>query len=399
VELRTGLTWIAGLFLIWGGIPEARAGVFDRLFHSPRACLVQALDSLLPGRAGSGAKKPAVVDITQPLGESPIQAVKPVGPPLAPGSRDPLPDSAPRASLPRDAYEPGSRLLRAEDSFFETVRRQESDPESILMAVEGVPGARLGLSRSELEDLLRARARTHARMDTVASSVPRAGLDEKTTVHLVFWNVLSHAPERHQEILRLAADALMQGEGADIQAYRAYLKSVHDDALALALRSQDPAIRKIAIEGGGLPESLYEQVLKSRIVANGYPPPVHIEQILDQNGIATLMKSGASFVDDIDDAVTVARAAGKVLPERNVHGRLTHLAGMDYVGYFLRTKGIPPERFREALQWVGQKQDARAASSVWAYLFDQAPGPAGTRGISTPDVLHGQLNQAWGLTR
>jgi hypothetical protein len=399
VELRVAFTLLVYVLVSWIGIPDARAGVFERLFQSPRDCLAQALDTLLPGRSGASANKPSGMDIARSSEAAPLQAAPPSGPPLTPGSRDPLPDSAPRASLPREDYELGSRLLRAEESFFETVRRQEVDPDSIFMAVEGVPGSRLGLSRPELETLLLARARSHARMDSIAGSVPRAGLNERATVYLVFWNVINHAPERHKEVLRLAADALMQSEAADIQAYRSYLKSVHDEALALAVKSEDPVLRETAITGGPLPESLYEQALKARVVANGYPSPVHIEQILDQKGIATLLKNGVAFVDDIDEAVSVARAAGQVLPDRNVHGRLTHLVGLDYVGYYLRSKGVPPERFREALQWVGQKQDARAASSVWAYLFDQAPGPVGTRGISTPDVLHGQLNQAWGLTQ
>ncbi len=125
---------------------------------------------------------------------------------------------------------------------------------------------------------------------------------------------------------------------------------------------------------------------------------MHITEILTPEGMATLLRTGTAFVDEVDSALTTVRAAGQHLPDRPLHGRLTHLVGMDYLGYFLRQRNVPPERLRETLQWVGQNQDLRGANGVWSYLLDQAPGPPGSRGLSTPDILHQQVSEACGLT-
>jgi len=334
--------------LSWGLSHSASAGFLEEFVRSPRHCLLDAWSRA----SGKGQVSPS----------SPIEP-----PRTAPPIQHP---PAELKALPQYDYDAGAR------EWEKAVKH---------------------LDAPTVFQLREHRRTSHSERMSLARAIPRRTISQEMTLRLQYDSVFRHAPEKHRQVLSWLEEAFLHPGRSDSSGVLGeYLNSVADEMGALALNSKDTQIRASAVSGGPYPEELLEQVLFRRIQAQGFPPPVKVEGFLNKEEFGELLKTAPAFVDEVDRSVAALKAQGRVPLDQPRHGRLTHIVALDYAGYFLRSKSVPPERLRETLLWAGGR-DSISRMAVWGYLFDQAPGASGTRGISTPDVLNGLMEEAWNL--
>ncbi len=328
---------------------SVEASFFQRVLSSPRSCLLEVFNKVSNGESPSdlpsAKSKVAVTDLKS------------------------LPASVPQAPLVDRDYDFASRLWEEDLSL---QKGGLSDPSQ---------RSRFQVARDEARQ----------KLYRISQGAPSGTLEATRTLALQFESVLRYAPAQRRESLFLIRDSMLHSAHPEARrTLSAYLQSVWDEAHLVDLHSTSrPSLSS---------DEILEQVLRRRIKAQGFPEPRILDRLLTPEEFIRFIQVSPSFIDEVDIAVESLKAMGKVNSNQPTHGRLTHLATLDYLGFCFRKKGRPPTELRETLEWA-LSRDPITAKAVWGYLFDQAPKGEGGVGLSSPDVFHEVLQEAWGLSK